>query len=216
MPLSTVPYTLPRLGDGSLIEALGERLAIAQRRRTVRQFSTDPVPREAIELAIAVAGTAPSGAHRQPWHFVAIGDPATKAALREAAEAEERVFYERRATPAWLAALEPLGTDAHKAHLTDAPWVIAVFGVTREADGEPNYYVQESVGIAVGMLLGALNDAGLATLTHTPSPMGFIRQLLERPERERPMLLIPVGHPAHDCQVPDMGRKPVSSIASFR
>jgi nitroreductase len=189
-------------------------------RRTVRDFAPDPVPLDIVETAIAAAATAPSGANRQPWRFVVVGDAAVKRRIREAAEAEEREFYERRATGDWLADLAPLGTDARKPFLETAPWLIVVFSLDYEparlADGSEgrhkNYYVQESVGIAVGMLLAALHLAGLATLTHTPSPMGFLSQVLRRQRHERPYLLIPVGYPAADAQVPDIQRKPLDEV----
>lgn len=215
-----VPYRPPRVSPEESARRLREEYELAARRRTVRHFSTDPVPREAIEDALRIAGTAPSGAHRQPWFFVAISDPALKARLREAAEAEERAFYARRATPAWLDALAPLGTDFVKAHLTDAPWVIAVF--RRDVEVLPDgtrlkgYYLNESVGIAVGFLIAALHRAGLATLTHTPAPMTFLRELCGRPENERPYLILPVGYPAADCVVPDLARKPLDEIAVLR
>lgn len=182
-------------------------------------FSSDSVPREWIETAILIAGTAPSGAHRQPWRFVAISDPVKKAAMRERVEQEEREFYERRITPEWSEALRPLGTDFVKEHITDAPWVIVVFRQDYEvlADGtrQKNYYMTESVGIAVGFLIQALHRAGLATLTHTPAPMTFLRELCGRPENEKPFVLIPVGYPAANCTVPDLSRKPLNEIAEF-
>jgi len=189
-------------------------------RRTVRHFSTDPVPREAIEDALRIAGTAPSGAHRQPWYFVAISDAELKAQIRAAAEEEERAFYEHRATPEWLEALAPLGTDFVKEHLTDAPWVIVVFRRDYElgasGDKEKGYYLAESVGIAVGFLISALHRAGLATLTHTPAPMTFLRELCGRPKSEKPFLLLPVGYPSADCEVPDIERKTLDQIAELR
>lgn len=215
-----VPYRPARVAPEESARRLREEHALAAQRRTVRHFSTDPVPREAIEDALRIAGTAPSGAHRQPWFFVAISDPPTKARLREAAEAEEREFYARRATPEWLDALAPLGTDFVKAHLTDAPWVIVVFRRDHEVlpDGTrlKGYYLNESVGIAVGFLIAALHRAGLATLTHTPAPMTFLRELCGRPENEKPYLILPVGYPAADCVVPDLARKPLDEIAVLR
>jgi nitroreductase len=192
-----------------------------QRRRTVRQFSARPVPRELIERCLMTAGTAPSGAHQQPWHFVAVQDPAIKAQIREAAEKEEQEFYRRRAPPEWLEALRPLGTDEHKPYLEVAPWLIAVFlkRFARLPDGRKvkHYYTDESVGIAVGFLLAAIHQAGLASLTHTPSPMGFLNELLERPKDvERPYMLIVVGYPAAGATVPDIHRKPLDAIATFR
>lgn len=219
MPAPTVPYRMPVVPGDEVVARLDAELAVASARRSVRRFSTAPVPRDAIERALAVAGTAPSGAHRQPWRFVAVSDPATKARIREAAEEEERRFYAERATPDWLAAIEPLGTDAVKTHLTDAPWVVIVF----RRDWEPlpdggrsvNYYATESVGIAVGMLIAALHRAGLATLTHTPAPMTFLRELCGRPANEKPFVLLPIGFPADDCEVPDLHRLPVGDVATF-
>jgi nitroreductase len=189
-----------------------------QRRRTVREFSDRPVPRAVIEEAIRAAGTAPNGANRQPWHFVAVADPAIKARIRAGAEAEEREFY-RSAPREWLEALAPLGTDESKPFLDIAPWVIAVFaerwGVDAKGNRMSNYYVQESVGIACGLLLATLHHAGLVTLTHTPSPMGFLGELLGRPPRDKPMMLVVTGHPAADARVPAITRKPLDEIATF-
>lgn len=186
------------------------------KRRTVRDFSADPVDRGIIEAAIAAAGTAPSGANKQPWHFVAISDDTIKFKIREAAEAEEREFYERRATDSWLADLAPLGTDANKPFLQTAPWLIAIFAERIEVDdkGEKhkNYYVPESVGLASGLLIASLHKAGLATLTHTPSPMGFLNEICERPLNEKPFILLVVGYPADDATVPAISRKPLTQI----
>jgi iodotyrosine deiodinase len=186
------------------------------RRRTVRQFSDRPVPRELIETCLLAGGTAPSGANLQPWHFVVVGDAATKTRIREAAEVEERDFYHHRAPKEWLEALAPLGTDEHKPYLETAPWLIAIFaeryGLTATGEKFSHYYVQESVGIATGFLIAALHHAGLSTLTHTPSPMGFVRELLGRPRNERAFCLIPVGYPAEGCTVPDLRRKPLGEI----
>lgn len=188
-------------------------------RRTVRQFSDRPVPRDIIEECLRAAGTAPSGANLQPWHFVVVGDPGLKARIREAAEREEREFYQHRAPPEWLEALEPLGTDEHKPYLDTAPWLIAVFGqrygISRDGVRFSHYYVTESVGIASGFLIAALHHAGLVTLTHTPSPMGFLNRLLGRPQAEKPFLLLVAGYPAPDARVPDIGRKPLEEIATF-
>lgn len=190
-----------------------------QARRSVRFFSPAPVPRELVENAVRVAGTAPSGAHQQPWTFVVVSDPELKARLRDAAEAEEREFYERRASAEWLAALEPIGTDAVKTHLTDAPYVVVVFeqawGFGTDGRKVKHYYVRESVGIAVGFLLAALHESGLCALTHTPSPMGFLRELLGRPENERPYVVIPVGYPTENATVPDLERKPLDAFSVF-
>jgi iodotyrosine deiodinase len=190
-----------------------------QRRRTVRQFSDRPVPLAVIESCLETAGTAPSGAHQQPWHFVVVRDPAIKRAIRTAAESAEAEFY-ASAPAEWLAALAPLGTDADKPYLETAPYLIAVFAERygQGADGArvSHYYVQESVGIATGFLLASLHHAGLATLTHTPSPMGFLNQVLDRPANEKALMLIVVGYPALDARVPDLQRKPLSAIATFR
>ena len=190
------------------------------RRRTTRHFSTDQVPKDLIERAIHTAATAPSGAHQQPWTFVAVSDPAIKQAIREAAEAEERQFYHGRAPQEWIDALAPLGTDEHKAHLTDAPWVIVLFRQTHglNSDGSKRtfYYTQESCGIAAGFFIAAVHQMGLATLTHTPNPMGFLRDLLRRPANEKAFLIMPVGYPAIDARVPDLARKPIDQVAVWR
>ena len=190
-----------------------------QRRRTVRQFSDRPVPRAVIEACLETAGTAPSGAHQQPWHFVVVSDPTVKRQIRAAAEEAERDFY-ATAPAEWLAALAPLGTDAEKQYLETAPYLIAVFaeryGAAADGSRVHHYYVMESVGIATGFLLAALHHAGLATLTHTPNPMGFLNQVLGRPANERAVMLIVAGYPAADARVPDLKRKPLGEIASFR
>lgn len=190
-----------------------------RRRRTVRDFLDRPVPRDVIENCLRAAGTAPSGANLQPWHFVVVSDPAVKRRIRTAAEAEEREFYERRAPQEWLEALAPLGTDPNKPFLETAPYLIAIFAQSyalRE-DGKrvKNYYVQESVGIATGILITALHHSGLATLTHTPSPMNFLNDILERPDNERPFLLLVVGFPTDDVTVPKISKKPLDEIATF-
>lgn len=182
------------------------------KRRTVREFASTPVPFELIEWIVRAGATAPSGANKQPWRFVVVGDPETKRKIREAAEAEEREFYARRASAEWLADLAPLGTDPTKEFLETAPWVIVVFKLMQTDDGKQVYYVNESVGIAVGMLLAAAQFAGLATLTHTPSPMGFLSQVLGRPAHERAYVVIPVGYAAEGCRVPDIHRKPLSEV----
>jgi len=188
-------------------------LATIRRRRSVRSFSPDPVPLDVVRSCIHSAAQAPSGAHKQPWTFVMVTTPGTKRAIREAAEKEEQTFYEERAPQRWLDDLQPFGTGPRKPYLETAPVLIVVMaqrhGRTAE---ERHYYVQESVGIATGMLLAALNDAGLATLTHTPSPMGFLSEVLERPANERPYMLIPVGYPAPDCKVPDLRRKGLDEV----
>lgn len=196
-------------------------LADVRRRHTVRDFSDRPVPRALIETCIRAAGTAPNGANHQPWHFCVIGDPAVKRRIREAAEAEERDFYAGKAGEEWLKALEPLGTDPDKPFLETAPWLIAVFGARRSvsADGvlRKNYYVPESVSIAVGFLIVALHQAGLVSLTHTPAPMGFLNQICGRPAEEKPYILMVVGHPAEGATIPAhaLEKKPLEAIASF-
>jgi len=188
-------------------------------RRTVRDFSDRPVPRGVIETCLRTAGTAPNGANLQPWHFVVIADPAVKQRIREAAEAEEREFYSGRAPQDWLDALAPLGTDADKPFLETAPYLIAIFaqsyGIGPDGKKVKHYYVTESVGIATGFLIAALHHAGLATLTHTPSPMGFLSKLLGRPEHERPFLLLVVGYPADGATVPAITKKAPDEIATF-
>jgi iodotyrosine deiodinase len=188
-------------------------------RRTVRHFSDRPVSRDVIEHCLLTAGGAPSGANLQPWHFVVIGDSAVKRRIREAAEEEEREFYAHRAPQEWLDALAPLGTDANKPFLETAPWLIAIFaqsyGVLPDGRKVKNYYVQESVGIATGVLITAVHLAGLASLTHTPSPMGFLNTILSRPANEKPYLLLVVGHPAEDAMVPLIDKKPLEEMATF-
>lgn len=190
-----------------------------QRRRSVRMFSDRPVPREIIAEVIASAGTAPSGANQQPWHFCAVSNPVMKQRIRVAAEQEEAAFYGGRAPQAWLDALAPLGTNASKPFLDVAPWLIVCFAESWQAldNGEKgkNYYVTESMGIAVGMLITAIHNAGLVTLTHTPSPMGFLSEICGRGENERAYLLMPVGYPADDCTVPQITKKPLTEIATF-
>ncbi len=190
------------------------------RRRTTRHFATDPVPVDLIERAIRTAGTAPSGAHQQPWTFVAVSDPDLKRKIREAAEEEEREFYHGRAPQDWIEALAPLGTDEHKPHLTDAPWVVVLFrqahGLSHDGTKRTFYYTQESCGIAAGFFIAAIHQMGLVTLTHTPNPMGFLAELLERPPNEKALLVMPVGYPAPDAQVPDLTRKALEQIAVWR
>jgi nitroreductase len=210
-----IPYTLPvpaaspELASRRFYERMNQR-------RSVRFFSDRPVSREVIENLIRAAGTAPSGANKQPWRFVAVQDPALKREIRVGAEAEEREFYQRRANEAWLADLRMLGTDEHKPFLEIAPWLIVVFKLVRDEYhktlSDQVYYVNESVGIAVGLLLAAAHHSGLVTLTHTPSPMKFLSRILNRPDHERPYLLIPIGYPADDCVVPDIQRKPLEEI----
>jgi nitroreductase len=188
-------------------------------RRTVRDFSDRPVPRPVIEACLSVAGTAPSGANMQPWHFVAVSDPEIKGRIRAAAEAEERAFYDGRASDEWLEALAHLGTDADKPFLETAPYLIVVFqqnyGLDAEGERVKHYYVQESAGIATGFLIAALHHAGLATLTHTPSPMKFLREVLGRPVNERATMILVTGYPAADAKVPAITKKPIEEIATF-
>ncbi|MCA2989094.1 MAG: nitroreductase family protein [Gemmatimonas sp.] len=209
-----------RLAPDESARRAAEFAAHLDARRTTRHFSPEPVPRAWIEHAIRAAGTAPSGAHQQPWTFVAVSDPELKQRLREAAEDEERRFYAERITPEWRAALEPLGTDAVKTHLTDAPWVVVLFrhahGVNADGSKRTFYYTQESCGIAAGLFIAAVHTMGLVTLTHTPSPMGFLGELLGRPANEKAFLVLPVGYPAPDAQVPALSRKPLAEIAVFR
>lgn len=214
------PLSFDRLPIDESLERSRDFLRIMQERRTIRQFSSEPVPFEIIENAIRTAGTAPSGAHQQPWTFVVVSDPAVKARLREAAEREEKEFYERRIPDEWREVLRPLGTDWSKEHMTNAPNIIVVFGQAYGLVADPaggtrqikHYYMPESVGIAVGFLLASLRMAGLASLTHTPSPMGFLREILNRPRNERPYVVIPVGYPAPGCRVPNLTRKALSEI----
>jgi iodotyrosine deiodinase len=188
-------------------------------RRSVRDFSGRPIPDAVLRHCLRAAGSAPSGANRQPWHFAVVQDPETKRRLRQAAEQEERTFYETRAPDEWLEALAPLGTDWHKPFLETAPCLIGIFvesyGVGESGERTKNYYAVESVGIATGILISGLHHAGLATLTHTPSPMGFLNELLDRPSRERPFLLLVVGFPAETATVPDLSRKPFDQIVSY-
>jgi iodotyrosine deiodinase len=210
-----VPFEFERLSPEEQLRRSAEFLALMQRRRSVRQFSTEPVPWELVENAIRAAGTAPSGANQQPWTFVVVSDPAVKQEIREAAEAEEKASYGGRMPPEWLRAIEPIGTDWVKPHITDAPYVVVVFEQAYGLDGShqyKHYYAKESVGIAVGFLLAALQASGLAALCHTPSPMGFLGRILDRPRNERAFLLIPVGYPAEDAEVPDISDKALEAI----
>ena len=189
------------------------------RRRTVRHFSDRPIPKDVIEDCVRVAATAPSGANLQPWHFVLVSDPAVKRQIRMAAEEEEREFYGKRAPQEWLDALAPLGTDADKPFLETAPFLIAIFvqryGVLPDGRVMKHYYANESTGIAAGMLITAVHNAGLASLTHTPSPMGFLNRILRRPDNEKPFLLLVVGYPAEDAAVPEIGKKSFAEVATF-
>jgi iodotyrosine deiodinase len=206
-----VPLEFTRLDAEEALRRSEEFLRLMETRRSVRHFSAEPVAHELIENAIRTAATAPSGANQQPWTFVVIGDPAVKEQIREAAEREEELLYKERASDQYLEALEPIGTDWIKPHITDAPYVIVVFeqAWSRDEHGgkHKHYYVRESVGIAVGFLLASLHAAGLASLTHSPAPMGFLTRILGRPENERPFILIPVGYPTPDAHVPDVALK---------
>ncbi len=212
-----VPLQFERLPAEESRRRAREFFEEMHRRRTTRHFATDPVPRELIEYAIRTAGTAPSGAHQQPWTFVAVADPTIKAQIRAAAEAEEYENYHGRMTAEWLEALAPLGTDEHKPHLTDAPWIVVLFrqahGLDDDGRKHTHYYTQESCGIAAGLFIAAVHHMGLVTLTHTPNPMAFLSELLERPPNEKAMLVMPVGYPAPDARVPDITRKPLDRIA---
>ena len=215
----TIALEIPRYPPEEMLERATRYRAETSRRRSVRDFSADPVPRAVVEQCLLAAGSAPSGANRQPWHFCVVGDPDIKRQIRAGAEQEEREFYQRRAPDDWLAALAPLGTDANKPFLETAPYVIVIFaekyGLDAAGNKQKNYYVPESVGIATGVLINALHHAGLATLTHTPSPMKFLNRILGRPEREKPTMILVVGYPAADARVPDIERKPLDKIASF-
>lgn len=222
----TLPYILQRLPDAQAIARADALAARLKQRRTCRWFSDEPVPREVIAAAIAAAGSAPSGANHQPWHFAVVASPDKKRAIRAAAEAEERRFYgadgdDPKASAEWLAALADLGTDADKPFLETAPYLIVVFAQRKGGIAEDgvtqNYYVNESVGIACGMLLATLHEAGLATLTHTPSPMGFLREVCGRPEWEKPVMIVVAGHPAPGATVPAkaLEKKPLSRISSW-
>jgi iodotyrosine deiodinase len=215
-----MPLEFERMPEEEMARRGREFLGRLARRRSVREFSPDPVPRQLIETAIAAANTAPSGANRQPWHFVAVSDPAVKAEIRVAAEAEEREFYEGgRAAEAWLEALATLGTGWQKPFLETAPWLVAVFKqiFARAENGAKgtNYYVNESVGIACGLFIAAVNEMGLATLTHTPQPMRFLSRILGRPDNERPYILFPVGYPHPECQVPAITKKNLVQVSSW-
>ncbi|AVG17315.1 nitroreductase family protein [Chromobacterium vaccinii] len=215
IPLST----FQRYPEPEMVERSRAFYADIRLRKTVREFTSQPVPREVIENALRAAGTAPSGANHQPWHFAVVSDPELKRKIREGAETEEREFYTHRAPQEWKDALAPLGTDSDKPFLETAPYLIAIFGqkktVLNDGSEIKNYYVPESVSIAAGFLIAALHHAGLATLTHTPSPMNFLNQLLDRPAHEKPYILLVAGYPADDCMVPNIGKKPLEEIASF-
>jgi nitroreductase len=216
-----LPLDFARLEPEEALRRSREFLELMRTRRSVREFSTERVDPELIENAIRTATSAPSGANQQPWTFVVVSDPETKQKLREAAEHEERLLYEERASDEYLSALEPIGTDSVKTHITDAPYVIVVFeqawGMNPDGTKRKHYYVRESVGIATGLLLASLHAAGLATLTHSPSPMGFLKKILGRPENERPFVLIPFGYPAPDAEIPEFAiwEKPFEEVSEF-
>jgi iodotyrosine deiodinase len=216
MAAEFVPHRFERLPDEVMRARSEAFLEALRRRRTIRAYSTEPVPLDVVENAVAAAATAPSGANQQPWTFVVVTEPELKRRIRAAAEEEERRSYGGRMPEEWLRAIEPFGTDEHKPHLEDAPVVIAVFeqAYGRSGSGEKvkHYYVRESVGIAVGFLIAALNDAGLASLVHTPSPMGFLREILGRPENERAYVLLAVGYPAEEATVPVIDKKPLDEV----
>lgn len=217
---ATIPLDFTRLPPAEMHARAVAFLTEMRTRRSVRDFAPDPVPRELIEAAIATAASAPSGANHQPWHFMVVSDRAVKRRIREAAEAEEREFYEGgRAPDEWLEALAPLGTGVEKPHLEDAPWLVAVFkevhGVATDGAKITNYYVAESVGIACGLFIAALHHMGLATLTHTPQPMRFLNEILQRPSNERPYILFPVGYPAEGCRVPSITKKPLEKVLTW-
>jgi len=218
-PGKTVVLETRRYPEAEMLERATRYRCEASLRRSVRDFSADPVPRAVVEQCLLAAGSAPSGANRQPWHFCVVGNPDIKRRIREGAEQEEREFYQRRAPDDWLAALAPLGTDDNKPFLQTAPYLIVIFaekyGLDASGNKLKNYYVPESVGIATGVLINALHHAGLATLTHTPSPMKFLNRILGRPEREKPTMILVVGYPAPGTRVPDITRKTLDEIASF-
>ncbi|MER8088299.1 nitroreductase family protein [Streptomyces sp. NPDC058316] len=215
-PYRPVPYRPERAPADESLSRSAELRRRMDERRTVRRFSADPVPEQVVKDAIACAATAPSGAHQQPWTFVLVKDPEVRRRIREAAEHEERISYDGRLGEEWLAALRPLGTDSVKAHMTDAPALVVVFQqrywMGEDGTRRKHYYVDESVGIAVGVLLSALHLAGLAALIHTPSPMRFLREVLDRPENEKAFAVIPVGYPADDCEVPGLVRKSLDQV----
>jgi len=213
-----VPLDFRRYPEEEMRERASSFYAELDRRRSVREFSSEPIPSEVIEDCLRAAGTAPSGAHLQPWHFVVVTDPELKRKIRVAAEEEEQRNYGGRMPDDWVDLLRPLGTDANKPHIEDAPALIVVFALRApapESGRRRNYYVTESVGIATGMLIAALHRAGLATLTHTPNPMNFLRDILERPKNESAFVLLPVGYPAEDCVVPDLTRKPLEDVSTW-
>jgi iodotyrosine deiodinase len=215
-----VPFKNPHsYSDEEMLKRSNEFYEIMKQRRTIREFSDKPVPQEVIENCIAAAGTAPNGANMQPWHFVVVSDKDIKKRIREAAEEEEKIFYSQRAPKEWLDALAPLGTDEHKPFLETAPYLIVIFlkkyEVLPNGVQIKNYYTSESVGIAAGLLVTAIHNAGLVSLTHTPSPMNFLNHILNRPGNEKPFLILVVGHPAKDAKVPNISKKPLKEILEF-
>ena len=214
-----VPLDWEELPDAEMQKRALNLFENMNKRRTTRHFSSRHVPKELIETAIMCGSTAPSGAHLQPWTFVAVSNQELKAKMRDAAEAEERKTYSERMPEAWQEVLEPLGTDAVKEHMTDAPWIVVLFRQSKRIrdNGEvgPTYYSTESCGIAAGMFIHAIHNMGLVTLTHTPSPMGFLRDILQRPDHEHAMLVLPVGYPAEDAMVPDISRKSLEDVSVF-
>lgn len=222
LPMETeghISYTHPTYNADEMLRRATAFYKWLDSRRTVREFSSEPFPIEVIHQIIRAASTAPSGAHKQPWHFCVVSDPSTKKQIREAAEKEERENYERRMSEEWLEDLKPIGTDANKPFLEEAPYLIVVmkkaYGLNDAGEKQTHYYVNESVGLASGMLLSAIHHAGLVAVTHTPSPMMFLKRILGRPKNEQPYLLIPVGKPKEDTTVPDLKRKGLNEIASF-
>ena len=205
--------------EGKMIENASDFYELMNKRRTTRHFSKKTVPRDLIEMAIKTAGTAPSGAHLQPWTFVAISNEELKLKIRQAAEVEEKKSYSERMPEAWAELLRPLGTDHIKEHITDAPWVVVVFRQSKRlrdnGESSPTYYSQESCGIAIGLFIAAIQNMGLTTLTHTPSPMKFLREILNRPEHEHAMLLMPVGYPAKNAKIPNLKRKTLDEISEW-
>lgn len=218
MSAEMIPYKFPRRDERDMVVRADALAAEMEHRRSCRFFSDEPVPRGLLERVIAIAHSAPSGANRKAWRFVVVDDPKLKREIRLAAEREERENYGHRMPQPWLDALEPIGTDAHKPFLEIAPWLVVMFRIDwEEVDGKryPNYYPHESAGIAAGFFIMACHQVGLCTLTHTPSPMGFMRELLARPVNEKPFLLLPVGYPAADCAVPDLPKKPLAAALQW-
>ena len=214
-----IRHVMPQLSDAEILEKSKSFYEFMDTRRSVRDFKSDPIPREVIENLIKTASTSPSGAHKQPWTFCAVADPEIKRQIRIAAEKEEKESYESRMSDRWLKDLKPMGTDMHKPFLETVPWIIVAFKKAYELDADGNkhnnYYVNESVGLACGMLIAAIHNAGLVTLTHTPSPMDFLQKILNRPANERAFLLLPVGKPADSCYVPDIKRRPLEDVSEF-